>query len=276
MDAGAFVQENKRWLIGCAIGALVWLIASMVIDSLHPARWPAASKLGAPTGSVYDQAALTAARTENEQLVAERQRLQQALAFQQDKKYQLANQGGAGDYLFKVSRDLKQVIAAAANARDVQLTEANVQWEVPTGTDDIRATLFGLELIDELQQRLFAAHDTVRAGNEEATALRAILSIKLDGRRNQKAQVRSTRPGEVDVRDVLTQEQVSFQFQADEATTLLFFESCKKPNRTLVVDTWQVLKPQRPGEPCSVKGTVLGIAFKDGAEVPATAAVGGK
>lgn len=273
MDLGAFVQENKRWLLGCAIGGVVWWIASAVIDSVYAVSLPSERALGAPAGPVFDQAALAAANTENEQLVAERQRLQQALAFVQADKYVLVDKGRPGDYLFQVSRDLKQAIAAAANARDVQLSEANVQWEVPTGTDDIRATLFGLELVDEVQQRLFAAHDAVRAADEEAVALRQILSLKLDARRNQKNQVRSARPGEVDVRDFLTQEQVSFQFQADERTCLTFFESCRRPNRTLVIDSWQLLKPARPGEPCTVKGSVVGIAFKDAA---APAAQGGQ
>lgn len=274
MDVGAFVQENKRWLLGCAIGGVVWWIASAVLDSVHDARLPSERALGAPAGPVFDQAALAAARTENEQLLAERQRLQQALAFEPSEKYQLAGKGSPGDYLFQISRDLKQAILTAANQRDVQIAESNVSWEVPTGIDDIRATLFGLELVDELQQRLFAAHDATRAVAEDAPALRAILSLKLEARRNQRNQMRSTRTGEIDVRDYLTQEQVAFQFQADEPTLLAFFESCRQSKRTLVVDSWQVLKPARPGEPCTVKGTLVGIAFKDTAAA-ATAATGG-
>ena len=35
MDVGAFVQENKRWLLGCAIGGLVFFIARGVISSIY-------------------------------------------------------------------------------------------------------------------------------------------------------------------------------------------------------------------------------------------------
>jgi hypothetical protein len=64
--------------------------------------------------------------------------------------------------------------------------------------------------------------------------------------------------------DVFAQEQVSVVFQADEATALAFCEACRKPNRTLLLDGWQLQKPQKPGEPCAVKCTLSGIAFKGG------------
>ncbi len=276
MDVGSFVQENKRWLLGCGIGGVVYLIASAVIGSLYDVRPQSASKLGAPT-EAYNQAALTAARSENEQLVAERTRLQQELAFKPTAKFELASNGRPDEYLFKMGRDLKQTIVGEGGKRDVQVTDANVIWDVPSTYDDQRATLFGLELIDEMQKRLYAAHDQTRAASEEAIGLRAIVSMKLDARRN-RSQPRSARPGEVVVSDFLTQEQVSFQFLADEPTLLAFFESCRQRDRTLVIDSWQVLKPARPGEPCAVKGTLQGIVWKV-AEAPAPVSVssaGGK
>jgi hypothetical protein len=265
MDAGAFVQENKRWLLGVGIGGIVWLIASAVLDSVYSASTPSASKLGAPAGGtgLFDRDALAAARTEGELLTSERQRLQQELGFTQSSKYQLAATGQSSDvYLFQVGRDLRQNTLAAASARDVQMAAESMVWDLPSGIDDIRATLFGLELIDEFQQRLFQAHDATRARAEEAVGLRAVSSLKLESRRNQQ-RVRTVKAGEVDPRDYLSEERVSFQFQADEATAALVLESCRKPGRTLVIETWQVLKPSRPGEVCTIKGTLLGIAWKE-------------
>src|SRR5690606_33407666 len=126
--------------------------------------------------------------------------------------------------------------------REVQFAENNVTWETAASAEDIRATLFGLELIDELQRRLFAAHDATRARDEEAPGLRAIVSTKLDTRRGARANLRSPRPGEVDVRDFVTQESVAFEFPADEATLHGFLESCRAPDRALVVDSWRVVK----------------------------------
>ena len=266
MDVGAFVQENKRWLIGVAVGGIVYLVASAVIASVYDAdsSLVEARKLVRQAGNtpLYDGKALNAAREETDRLQAERQRLQAELAFVPTAKYRLEGKGAADEYLFQVGRALKQSILNAANERDVLVEDKGIAWDVPTGVDEIRGVLFGLELLDELTQRLFAAHDAVRAGNPDAMALRAIPSLKVDPRRNQRSLARRG-SGEVDLADLLTQERVSFQFQADEATCALFLEACRKPGRTLVLETWQMQQPPRLGEPCSVKGTVQGIAWKE-------------
>jgi hypothetical protein len=261
MDVGSFVQENKRWLLGIAIGGVVWLVASSVVGSMFQVM---NSRPKASSDKVWDTASRDAARDEGEKLGAERQKLQQALGFVPSPKYQLANNGRPDEYQFTLSNELKKVILAASQRRDVQATDSVLQWDLPTAIDDIRATVFGLELVDEVQQRLFAAHDTTRQADEEAIGLRAILSLKLDARRGQRTTARVARPGEVLLSDFLVQEPVSFQFQADEPTVTTFLESLQKPGRTLVLDSVQVLKPVRAGEPCTVKGVVQGIAWKEG------------
>ncbi|MBL8756751.1 MAG: hypothetical protein JNK15_25870 [Planctomycetes bacterium] len=260
MDVGAFVQENKRWLLGVAIGSVVWLVASSVVGSMFKVTNPTVKS----SDKVWPAAARDAARDEHEKLVAERQKLQQELGFVPTPKFQLANNGRPDEYQFQLSGDLKKAIVAAAQRRDVQAGDTALQWELPAAIDDIRATVFGLELVDELQQRLFAAHDATRAADENAIGLRAILSLKLDARRGQRPQARAARAGEVDLRDFLVQEPVSFQFQADEPTVTAFLESLRRPGRTLVLDSVLVQKPVRAGEPCTVKGVVQGIAWKEG------------
>ncbi len=262
MDVGAFVQENKRWLLGCAIGGIAYLIASAVIGSLYEVSVPSAKSLGAPTTDVFDQAALKAAQQEGEQLAAERARLQKELAFVPSAKYQLAGNGSPDLYFSQVGRGLKQAIFTAADQREVQFAESNVTWEAPTGVDDYRGALFGLELLDELQKRLFAAHDASRAAAPECLGLRAISSLKLDRRNQQRSQMRSSKPGEVVLADYLAEELVSFTFLADEPTFARFLESCRQPDRTLVVESWTVVEAQKAGEPCLVKGSLRGIAFK--------------
>jgi hypothetical protein len=263
MDVSAFVQENKRWLIGVAIGGIAWLIGSSIIDAIYdPAgSMPTLQKLGAPR-EVFDGAARTALQTENEQLVAERQRLQEALAFTRGDKFLLANKGSPDEYVFQVGRGLKQAIASAANERDVAFADNAVAWDVPAGVDDIRATLFGLELLDEVQKRLFAAHDATRARAAEAVGLRTIQSLRLDNRKKGSTPMR-VKAGEVDMRDLMVQEHVTFQFQADEATALAFLEACRQPTRALVIDTWQMVRPARIGDACQIKGMLHGIAWKE-------------
>ncbi|MCU0865188.1 MAG: hypothetical protein MUC36_15485 [Planctomycetes bacterium] len=266
MDLGAFVQENKRWLVGVGIGGLCWLIGSAIVQAIYdPGSAASAKSLKAPA-EVYDQAALSAATTEAEQLAAERARLQRELAFVQGDKFLPAGKGALDEYLLQIGRAMKRTIASAANEREVQFADANVAWDAANGPDEIRATLFGLELLDEVQKRLFAAHDQVRSKAPEARGLRALLALKLDTRRNRGGNLRTAKPGEVDLRDLVMQEHVTFQFQADEPVLLAFLESLRVPDRTLVLDSWQVVRPTRVGEPCTVKGMLHGLAFKTAVE----------
>lgn len=263
MDVAAFVQENKRWLIGVAVGGLAWLIGSAVVDAVcNPGSSPTPRSLGAPA-EVYDASARSALQAEGEQLRAERQRLQQALAFTQSDKFLLANKGAPDQYVFQIGRGLKQAMASAGNEREVAIADNAVVWDVPTGVDDIRATLFGLELLDEVQRRLFAAHDATRARAADALGLRSIQALRLEGRRKSAGPSRTVKAGEVDLRDLLVQEHVTFQFQADEATCLSFLESCRQPGRALVIDSWQLQRAPRIGDPCQVKGALHGVAWKE-------------
>lgn len=265
MDVGAFVQENKRWLIGCAVGGLVYLIGSVVIGSIYDPQPARAKALGlARTAGglqLYGRDAVTAAGTEAEQLAAEQARLRQEIAFLPDAKYQPQGRDVA-EYLFQVGRELKQKVLDQAGEREVQLGDKDLMWDVPTSVDEIRGVLFGLDLIDTACQRLFAAHDAVRAKDPEAMGLRAV-QMKLESRRRQRVPVRSARPGDVDLNDLVVQESVSFTFQSDAPTWIAFLESCRKEGQTLAIGSWVAQGPARAGEPCTIKGTLSGLAFKE-------------
>ncbi|MFM1872940.1 MAG: hypothetical protein RL398_2362 [Planctomycetota bacterium] len=269
MDVGAFVQENKRWLIGVLVGFVVWLIASAIIGSIYDVGAATAAQVGLRRSSqgaeVYNRDALALATEEQEKLAAEKQRLQTDLAFARSAKYQLAGNGDANQYLFQVGRELKQKVLDGADERDIQVGDKDVTWPVPTGVDEIRGVLFGLELLDEVVTRLFAAHDARRAEAPDAVALRTIGMLKLDERRAQRA-APGRRRGEVDLSDLVVQERLTFQFEGDEATFARFLESCRTAGRTLAVETWQLQQPQRRGDPCLLKGTLLGVATKPAAE----------
>jgi len=257
MDAGAFIQENKRWLVGCAIGSIVWMIASSVIESVYSVT-PTSTK-GNLT-EAYDRNARDTAQEENEKLDKEVKRLRTELAFVVADKYSKWN-GQADTHLFVSGRDLKQRILDFASDRDCIVEEKALVWEPVTGIDLIRKALFGLDVVDEIQQRLFAAHDATQAHDEDARGLSVIDSIELESARFGNRRGGRGRRGEVNIDDMLTEQRVTLQFQADEPTIAAFLEACRKPNRTLVVDRWSVTKPPRPGEPSMVKATLSGIAF---------------
>lgn len=268
MDVGAFVQENKRWLIGAAVGLVVWLIARAILGSIYNVDAATSAQVGLRRSiqgaAVYNRDALNLAREEQEQLASERQRLQEGLAFAPTARFLLAGNGDANQYLFQVGREVKQQILGAADERDVLVGDKELAWPVPTGVDEIRGVLFGLELLDETAKRLFAAHDARRATHPDAIGLRAIALLKVEERRAQRSSG-TRRRGEVDLSDVVVQERVQFQLEGDEATFAAFLEACRVPGRTLAIESWQLQQGARRGDPCTLKGTLLGIAWKQAA-----------
>ena len=269
MDAGAFVQENKRWLLGCALGLVVFFVARMVIAAAfdpEPQRRQArsiASSARQADNAVYDAAALAALRKEGEELQQEKGRLREQLAFVHDPVFKVEGHGAPDEYLGRIGRELKLRIQKAAAQREVEAGDDKFRWPSPTGQDDVRAVLFGLELVDVASQRLFAAHDAVRALEPLALGL-AALSFTVEERHGTRGPEPRTRPGEVDLRDLFEQQRVTFEFRCDAATARAFFESCREPGKALVVERLEVVQPARRNEPLLVKGVLLGIAFKEG------------
>jgi hypothetical protein len=259
MDVGEFAQENKPWLVGCAIGAVVWLIGGTIVDSVT--KDAASGGRQDRLREAYSGRQLDAAQEESDLLSGERRRLTSELSFEVAPKYGQWR-GPADQHLFVVGRDLRLTIVNAASDRDVLVEESDVTWDVPSGVDQIRATLFGLDLIDEVQQRLFGAHDRVIADDEDAQGLAVIASIKLESLRGRRTVGRRrSRSRGVDISDLIKQQQVSLQLQCDEPTLAYFLESCRAPGRTLVLDRVSVTEPARSGEPTSVKMTLSGISF---------------
>ncbi|MFT4840041.1 MAG: hypothetical protein ACI8UD_003842 [Planctomycetota bacterium] len=256
MDAGAFVQENKKWLVGCAIGGLVWMIASGIIDSVYSSS---IAKTRGALSEAYTQETLDAVTEEGEQLTAELARLKTELAFVVAPEYSKWS-GDADQHLLSQGRKLRREVSESASDRDVTVDEKNLTWDSGQGVDQIRRILFGLDMIDEIQTRIFRAHDQSKAHDEDAMGLYEIDSIKLEATRSRRSG-RGSRRGEIDLADWVAQQSVSLTFQADEPTIAGFLESCRQPNRTLILDKLQVTKPARPGEPSMVKATLSGITF---------------
>lgn len=262
MDIGAFVQENRRWLLGAAAGAIGLLVGAIVVRSVFAGDGGGLSGLlkSARGMEAYPQSALDAAQAEAEQLAVQSTRLSAELEFVPTDKYRLEGKGAPDEYVFQVGRKLRQAILTAANEREIQASEKDIGW--PTGSEEFRAVLFGLELIDEAAQRLFACHDEQRRLNGEAQGVRALLQLRVEERKGQRTQ-RAVRSGEVDLRDKLSQERVVVQFQSDAATAHAFLEACRKPKRTLTIESVQIQSPQRLGDPVTVKAVLQGIAFRE-------------
>ena len=139
MDVGAFVQENKRWLVGVAVGALVWLIGSVVVDSMYDVSGAFVSprKLGAPA-TAYTSGALSAAQEESDALAAERKRLETELSFVQSDRFTKWS-GDADTYLYVTGRDIKRELGKSGNERDVLVrTRTSAGTSRPASTRSAR------------------------------------------------------------------------------------------------------------------------------------------
>ena len=271
MDIGAFAQENRRWLVGCAIGLVVFFIAYGVIGSIFDpssAGGGVAARIRTLPEKMYSSAQVDELISEQEVLVEERARLSRMLAFERGPRFQVQTGVKPDEVLFEVGRDLKTGILNGANERDVQVNDKQITWTVANGHDEINKVLFGLELIDETIKRLFAAHDKVRDRDEEAMGLRSVLQLGTELQKGGRRPFPRGGRDAVDLQDLVEQERVSFKFEADAETINEFFESCRQTGRTLVVERVLMLQPERINDPVVITGSLVGIAFKKAGEQP--------
>lgn len=271
MDVGAFVQENKRWLLGCAIGLTTFFIARSIVAAIYdpsPDRRAARGVTqSAQSTEIYDRAALASAIEEQDRLLAARATLSKEIGYVRDAAFSFEGKGlGADEFLGKVGRERKLAILKAASERDVQIDpNRDLTWPpAPNGLDEIRAALFGIELVDQTCARLFAAHDAVRQSDSSAQGLVA-MRIGVETRRtSRRPAMRPGKQNQVDVREFFDQERVLFEFKSDEATALAFLESLRQPGRTLTLEPGlKMAHTGRRADPVTTSGSLVGIAFKE-------------
>lgn len=265
MDLGAFVQENKRWLACVGIGAVAFFAAFSIIGSTWDPQ-PIYGKARSAAADVNNKAdtfgreALAAARQEQEALAAAQTRYESELRFRQDPAFVLDGKPQPDAYLAKVARDLKIRILREANERQVVVTDKDLNWSTWEGHEEMRSVLFTLEIASTAAQRLFAAHDAVRQADPRALGL---VQFKLTVERQRRAPGRPSRTGGADFRDRLQQESLAFEFHADEATTVLFLESLRQPDRTLSLKPGlSIQQPGGRGQPLRVTGALVATAFR--------------
>ena len=267
MDIGAFVQENKRWLLGCLLGLVVFFIGRAVIGSIYDPAQPRRSTrsiVSSVPNPAYDREAEKLVREESRQLEAARDELTQEMSFVPSDEFKRDGKGLSPDqYLGKKGREVKLEILNAAGERDIEIQDGSrgLQWPSPTNVDQIRDVLFGLELLDQAAQRMFAAHDAVRELDPQAMGL-VSMKLWLETRRPSRSARR--RRNEPDPTEGFDSEKVSFELQCDAPVAQQFFELLRRPEQTLLIDgDLSMVEPRRLGDPLTVKGTLAGIAFRE-------------
>ena len=265
MDIGELFEEHKRWILGCALGLLVYLIGWFaVIPGVYSTDELSSQRLRLVRSNrsqeTYTPAALASAREEQEQLDDELTRLREALEFHVPPRFLLEGRSESYDQHFsRVQSELLRELLDRADNLNVDLARRDLVWPLAVG-EEVPSVLLGMALLDQAVNRLLDAHDRVMGENPEALGLRRIESFSVDGNVALSRRFRGPRRG-FDPQEYLRQETVSFSFRADTATTMFFLESCRDPSPLSLVEL--SLHQGQPGEALQVKGKLAVFVFRE-------------
>ena len=270
MDVQEFWEENKRWVLLCALGGVIYLVASSVIASMYDPG-PVLGQMRTLTARLtneerYGALALSAAQAEGEELDREVARLREALEFRPSSAYVLDGIRPADLQLFSAQENLIQKLEEFADTHIVELQRRNLNWETPVSTEDIRETLVGLAMLDEAVSRLFQSHIRVREEDETSIGLTALHALRLDRRSNSgrgAPRPAFNRRRAVDPSRFLGEVTMTFHFEADSATVLLWLEALRGGGNPLALVDLDISIPRRDGDPMTVKGVLAAVTFDE-------------
>lgn len=268
MDPHEIWQENKRWILGVVAGLLVFWVGSTVIGEIYSttsvSQQIRRAQQSVSSDSFFTREALTAAEEERDALTAERTRLERAVLFEPAPEFLLEGHGDPDAYFDQVSRRVRNQNVDRADKLGIELPERKIDWPSPVG-EEIAPTLIAVNLLDEALDRLFDAHEMVRAWDPESLGLVAIERFKILSGRGGGSGVRAPRraTAKQDSADLILEDQVQFRFSADEATVRLFLEACgsREPRITLTPD-FKMTAGRVPGEPLDVTGKISAVRLR--------------
>ncbi len=264
MDLHDIWQENKRWILCCLLGLVIYWVGGYVVESVWSDQTVVRAIQRSQSqvqGDQYDQGALKAAKTESEALKAVRGRLAKALVFDPGDDFRLAGKGDPELWWDRRSRAVKEEVMSRADEEGVELAEKALEWPVPTERDEIESTLIGLSLLRQSALRLIDAYRTVLAADAEMAGPLVIESMKVEsGRRGATSFIqrrRKSRPGE----GLVQEERMRFVFRATEPVIELFLEACRSEDPPLAVAEFKAMMDRRPGDPLKVTGALTAISL---------------
>ncbi len=260
MDVHDIWQENKRWILGVGLGYVVWFVADSVIGSMFasgPARVAAGKSADAlRTNEYYGSPAFQAAQAEQETFQKEHDRLVSALVFEPPEEFRLEGKGTPDVLFYEVGRSVKKRLLEAADNANVDWTERGIAWPTPNETDEYRAALVGLALLDEAGKRLLEAHRSVVRARPEALGLVAVEFFRVEPSA-------AARPGRRGLEEPVVEHRVAFKFTADSETTERFLESCRSKNPPIsLAPELTIDSGKLPGEPLRVSGKLVAVQLR--------------
>jgi len=165
MDLNDYWQENKRFLVTVASGALLFGIGSMMIgswfgDELDRQRRTVASTRGKLTrDAMYTSSDLAAAQDENEALVRTVATLTQASAFAPRPQFLLdPKRGSASNQYFAIVAAVREDLLRQAGRANMRVPEdLGLPALSPTREPDIARYMEALDLVDRVMRMALVA-----------------------------------------------------------------------------------------------------------------------
>lgn len=264
MDVHEIWQENKRWILGVAIGAVVFFIAHTVIGSTFDsrrvemqARRMASGVAGEPK---FDQKARDALQEESETLIALERDLIQAVRFVPRPEFDLHGKGSFHLHFDEVSRAARARMLAGAERAGVDLAAKDIVWPTPATEDEAQSVLLALDLLDDALARMYAASEEVRAAAPDAHGLVAVDELRIEG---DKKAARGRRRAAADANERIKEYRVNFKLRADAPTVIAFLERFKHGDRPINLGSNPPLSiradGKRPGQPLLVSGSLVAM-----------------
>jgi hypothetical protein len=256
MDLDDIWQENKRWILGCIAGLLVFVIANSIIGGSFKQK----RMRGATLGEKYKMAQLTKAKIERKTLDAELVALRAAMNHEVPKLF--VRTGDPDLYWTETYSQLRKDLFDMAHYANVEFPEASLSWHKADDAAGIDRGLVGLSLVQHLVHQLLAAHKTVIEKDFDAMGVRSIGAFTPD--RVGKGRARRRREGEpMKPEELLTEIKVGFKFEADNATVHRFIENCRGAKRCVTLGGIKITQGRQSGDPLTVSGEVIALTIKD-------------
>ena len=265
MDLHELWQENKRWILSCVAGLLLFWIAHSVIGTYFDDA-NASSRIQRMIKAIkkeqYRKGELNQAREEQARVHEVFDKVHKAMHMPVPDTYRLQGKGDPELYWVRRRREVTDHLMNITAEANVELAETAFRWPKPVAPDEIQRSLIGLCVLDQAVQRIVEAHRRVTGADLEAVGLRTIKRLQIMSvQRSPRVRRRRTR-GEEDQKlpaDFVRSYRLSFDFDADYRTTHRFLESCRQSDLPLGLDDLTIELGRRPGDPVKVKCKLVAL-----------------
>jgi len=158
MDLNDFWQENKRFVVTVASGAILFVIGSMLVDSFFKSELQGQERDALAHGNklrntpMYGPAELARAQAQNDALLLSIGQLTQAVEFKTRPRFQLdPAKGPASNQYFSTVSSVREELLRAAGRANLRLPEdLGLPALSPTRELEIQKTLEAFDLVERI------------------------------------------------------------------------------------------------------------------------------